>query len=184
MIHPLADTLDRLADGGNALVDDAWLESVADEALDMPTANGGFGVVEKGTLPAQRITFSPVYLANGPPDAHGDYVGDSSTLEEACGDFLKAGRFDVTRGHGKYGLGGAEVIGTVTGLMCWPYPVTAPLHTYEGGVKKAGPPQTFPKDSMWASVTWTRAGWDAILRSEVRGLSLFGTAMRTEDATP
>ncbi|MCY3636399.1 MAG: XkdF-like putative serine protease domain-containing protein [bacterium] len=111
-----------------------------------------------------RYSFSPVYMPDSDPDAHGHFIA-AETLQKSVWAW-GAGDRSINDHHTE------AVIGQLKELTCWPVEHTMPVTKSDGTTE----PVTFPAGTAWAGIQWTPEAWPRVLAGDITGLSLAGRA--------
>lgn len=115
----------------------------------------------------KRYTLMPLY-APGKDDSHGEWA-TADTLQAAVWSYMEKGDFTVNLQH---------VPGTTAGrcveVVSWPFEHTAKMVNADGAESDV----TFPPGTIFQGVVWEPWAFDRVLRGEITGLSLEGTAYR------
>jgi len=124
--------------------------------------------LSKAVVEEERYTFSPWYVPDV-LDAHGEWT-DPREVQHAFWKYLANEDRDIRLQHNTDIVAGRWVEGAT-----WPYEVEVEIKHPEGEVQ-----YKFPAGTPFLGIIWEPWAWELIKSGEIRGLSIGGTAQRTE----
>lgn len=128
-----------------------------------------FSSISKAVDEEERYTLSPWYVPDS-LDAHGEWT-DAKEVQQAFWKYLAKDNRDIRLQHNTDIVAGEWVEGCT-----FPWELTVPVKHPEGDTE-----YTFPAGTPFLGVIWEPWAWELIKKGEIRGLSIGGSAIRTDE---